>query len=65
MRRLLDDHLHGKVDRKEELFSLWILDLWHRRHRVQTAADGPLAIRAPKASAVQSDAQAAMAASTA
>jgi asparagine synthase (glutamine-hydrolysing) len=35
VRRLLDEHLLGRSDRKEELYSLWILDLWRRRFRVE------------------------------
>src|SRR5260370_42034720 len=32
--RLLDDHRHGVSDRREELFALWILELWLRQHEV-------------------------------
>ncbi|MFL5410993.1 MAG: asparagine synthase (glutamine-hydrolyzing) [Myxococcales bacterium] len=39
VRRLLDDHLLGRTDRKEELYSLWVLDLWRRRFRVDGAAE--------------------------
>ena len=34
LRRLLDDHKHGVSDRKEELYSLWVLELWLRQHKV-------------------------------
>ena len=45
VRRLLDDHLLGRTDRKEELYSLWVLDLWLRRFRVETAAAVPAGAR--------------------
>jgi asparagine synthase (glutamine-hydrolysing) len=45
VRRLLDDHLLGRTDRKEELYSLWVLDLWRRRFRVETAAEVPSGTR--------------------
>ena len=32
--RLLHDHRHGVSDRREELFALWILELWLRQHKV-------------------------------
>src|SRR5207237_9453500 len=34
VRRLLDEHLRGKTDRKEELYSLWVLELWRKRFEV-------------------------------
>src|SRR5205823_8309824 len=34
VRRLRDDHLKGRSDRKEELYSPWVLELWRRRHQV-------------------------------
>src|SRR5438445_6541825 len=34
VRRLLDDHLAGRSDRKEELYSLWVLELWRKRFEV-------------------------------
>jgi asparagine synthase (glutamine-hydrolysing) len=34
LQRLLDDHLHGVSDRKEELWALWVLELWLRQHKV-------------------------------
>ena len=34
LQRLLDDHLHGVSDRKEELYALWVLELWLRQHKV-------------------------------
>jgi asparagine synthase (glutamine-hydrolysing) len=46
VRRLLDEHLLGRRDRKEELYSLWILDLWRRRFRVE-AAEATRSHRAP------------------
>ena len=35
VRRLLDDHLRGRSDRKEELYSLWVLELWRKRFEVR------------------------------
>jgi asparagine synthase (glutamine-hydrolysing) len=37
VRRLLDDHLAGRSDRKEELYSLWVLELWRKRFEVKAA----------------------------
>jgi len=37
VRRLLDEHLRGKSDRKEELYSLWVLELWRKRFEVGAA----------------------------
>ncbi|HYY53012.1 MAG TPA: asparagine synthase (glutamine-hydrolyzing), partial [Myxococcales bacterium] len=34
VRRLLDDHLRGRSDRKEELYALWVLELWRKRFEV-------------------------------
>src|SRR5439155_1710650 len=34
VRRLLDDHQRGKSDRKEELYALWVLELWRKRFEV-------------------------------
>jgi glycosyltransferase involved in cell wall biosynthesis len=39
VRRLLDDHLHGRSDRKEELYALWLLELWRKRFKVSAAAE--------------------------
>ena len=39
VRRLLDDHLKGRSDRKEELYSLWVLELWRRRHQVSGVSE--------------------------
>jgi glycosyltransferase involved in cell wall biosynthesis len=36
VRRLLDEHLHGKSDRKEELYALWLLELWRKRFELRT-----------------------------
>jgi glycosyltransferase involved in cell wall biosynthesis len=41
LRRLLDDHKHGVSDRKEELYSLWVLELWLRQHKVGWSARPP------------------------
>jgi asparagine synthase (glutamine-hydrolysing) len=30
LQRLLEEHASGAVDRREELYALWILELWHR-----------------------------------
>jgi asparagine synthase (glutamine-hydrolysing) len=38
VRRLLDDHLQGRCDRKEELYALWLLELWRRRFEVRVLA---------------------------
>ena len=37
LRRLLDEHREGRVDRKEELYALWVLELWRKRFNVETA----------------------------
>src|SRR5207302_1414571 len=34
VRRLLDEHLRGSTDRKEELYALWVLELWRKRFEV-------------------------------
>jgi glycosyltransferase involved in cell wall biosynthesis len=34
LHRLLEDHRHGVSDRREELYTLWVLELWLRQHRV-------------------------------
>src|SRR5437899_7478615 len=39
--RLLDDHRHGVSDRKEELYALWVLELWLRQHRVGWSSRPP------------------------
>ena len=39
VRRLLDDHLRGKSERKEELYALWVLELWRKRFEVRAAGD--------------------------
>ena len=44
VRRLLDDHLHGKSDRKEELYALWVLELWRKRFEVRAAGEAVPAI---------------------
>ena len=36
--RLLEDHKHGVSDRKEELYALWIYELWLRQHHVGWSA---------------------------
>ena len=41
VRRLLDDHRRGRVDRKEELWALWVLELWRKKFSVETAASAP------------------------
>jgi asparagine synthase (glutamine-hydrolysing) len=38
VRRLLDDHLQGRSDRKEELYALWLLELWRKRFEVRAPA---------------------------
>jgi asparagine synthase (glutamine-hydrolysing) len=45
VRRLLDDHLRGSSDRKEELYALWLLELWRKRFEVRAAGE-----RAPQLS---------------
>ncbi|GAC1594292.1 MAG: hypothetical protein NVS4B10_01780 [Myxococcales bacterium] len=42
--RLLDDHRSGAVDRKEELFALWVLELWLRKHKVSARAQPSVAV---------------------
>ena len=44
VRRLLDEHLSGRSDRKEELYALWILELWRKRHAVRVAPEAAPAI---------------------
>ncbi|HYY52048.1 MAG TPA: asparagine synthase-related protein, partial [Myxococcales bacterium] len=34
VRRLLDEHVRGRSDRKEELYALWVLELWRKRFEV-------------------------------
>ncbi|TMA25814.1 MAG: asparagine synthase (glutamine-hydrolyzing) [Deltaproteobacteria bacterium] len=41
LERLLDDHKHGVSDRKEELFALWVLELWLRQHKVGFSEEAP------------------------
>ena len=42
VRRLLDDHLAGRSDRKEELYAIWLLELWRKRFEVRAPeADAP------------------------
>src|SRR5438067_8652812 len=48
VRRLLDDHLQGKSDRKEELYSLWVLELWRKRFEVRAAGASSPAIETMK-----------------
>ncbi|HUJ25469.1 MAG TPA: asparagine synthase (glutamine-hydrolyzing), partial [Myxococcales bacterium] len=36
VRRLLDEHRQGRVDRKEELWALWVVELWRKRFKVET-----------------------------
>jgi asparagine synthase (glutamine-hydrolysing) len=45
--RLLEDHRHRVSDRKEELFALWVLELWRRVHDVSFQAPDATA-RAPE-----------------
>ena len=40
-RSLLEDHKHGVSDRKEELYALWVLELWLRQHQVGWSARAP------------------------
>ncbi len=42
VRRLLDDHLRGRSDRKEELYALWLLELWRKRFGVGAGGAAPL-----------------------
>ena len=41
LQRLLDDHRHGVADRKEELWALWVLELWMQQHKVGWSANAP------------------------
>src|SRR5205823_677008 len=41
LHRLLEDHKHGVSDRKEELYALWVLELWLRQHQVGWSARAP------------------------
>jgi glycosyltransferase involved in cell wall biosynthesis len=50
LRRLLEDHKHAVSDRKEELYALWVLELWLRQHKVGWSAR-PEDKRAPELSA--------------
>ena len=34
LQRLLEDHRQGVSDRKEELWALWVLELWLQQHKV-------------------------------
>ena len=45
--RLLDDHKHGVADRKEELWALWVYELWLRQYKVGWNDKAP-APRAPE-----------------
>ena len=45
--RLLDDHKRGVSDRKEELYALWVYELWLRQHKVGHPARLP-SERAPE-----------------
>ncbi len=47
--RLLDDHRHGVSDRREELFALWILELWLRQHKVGFPERAPEVVERRKA----------------
>lgn len=44
--RLLDEHRRGASDRKEELWSLWVIELWMQQHKVSWTARPP-EVRAP------------------
>ena len=48
VRRLLDDHLQGRSDRKEELYALWVLELWRKRHEVRAAPEAAPEIQTKK-----------------
>ena len=48
VRRLLDEHLRGKTDRKEELYSLWVLELWRKRFEVSAGRAPAPAIQIAK-----------------
>ena len=48
VRRLLDDHLRGRSDRKEELYALWVLELWRKRFEVGVRGAPAPAIQTPK-----------------
>ena len=50
LHRLLEDHKHGVSDRKEELYALWVLELWLRQHQVGWSARAPER-RAPEVNA--------------
>jgi asparagine synthase (glutamine-hydrolysing) len=39
--RLLEDHRLGVSDRKEELYALWVYELWLRQHKVGYSARPP------------------------
>ncbi len=39
--RLLDEHRDGRADRKEELFALWMLELWRKTFDVKAPAKAP------------------------
>jgi len=41
--RLLDQHRAGASDRKEELWALWVLELWMKRYKVAARASAPVA----------------------
>jgi len=40
--RLIDDHHKGVSDRKEELYALWVYELWLRQHKVGWSAQPPV-----------------------
>jgi glycosyltransferase involved in cell wall biosynthesis len=46
--RLLEDHRHRVSDRKEELYALWIYELWLRQHRVGWSVRAPHEKSAPE-----------------